>query len=928
MRKVLLFNLVLMCCISVSAQINDDWNEVGNAAYNSEINSVAFTSEDLGFAVGTGGAYLKTTDGGQTWVAFDTGFDYLFNKIVFTNPLTGYIAGSKFGDAEGKVIKTTNGGVTWTEVLTDNMTFYDIFFVDNNTGFAVCYESVYKTTDQGQTWIKATVNGAYDIYNVFFATPQEGYIAANGGCFKSTDGGVVWTKIKEGTFGSVTVTTGNLCYLSSNSHSYLFKSVDGGSTWNQTTSTGIEYSSKALVIDGMNMYAWSIDENYDGKIAKTTDGGSTWTRVLDNLTCPVRGIMRKTAGSFIACGSGGLFMSSTNGNSWDIVQQGLFKGKLNDICFINNTTAFAVSEAGVIVKTTDQCSSWQVLNSGTTEKLWGICATSENTLYAVGNNNTLLKTTDGGLTWNSSNSGYTMGFAHQGEIAFVDDNTGYAVMTDVFKTTDAGATWTDLSVPFTSTGISIPNSDTIYVSAFFGVNRSVDGGASWTNVNPMSSIFWGIDFLDAKKGIAAFQNYKVFNTEDAGNTWTDHHFQGESFRDAHMVDENIFYAIGLKGLILKSTDAGTTWNEVQSGTNSNLYDITFTSDNTGYILGQDGKILRRANVLTYALTFNVLGPDGAPLLDATVTLNGSGYPAGQYVMQGLLPGNYDYIVSRQGFCPSTGSIQLTGNYQQNINLFGCFTVNFQVSNYFDEPVENASITITGIGNTTTNAAGFASIITTSFQNADFAVAATGYKTNSGSLSAFNDTVFLIQLEAALDAPVALAPSSISFNSFTAKWSNAPQTDSVFLYVSTDNFQSFIPGFDGALIVGTEVLINNLSPNNTYTYKLRATNSYGVSDFSNTISVTTLTSGIFSQKQVLKMLARPNPATETIQFMLPGIENCAIVVTDANGRNVISELYDSTNDQGPTLNIIKLANGLYHARIMDGKQIYVCTFIKN
>lgn len=926
MKKILLLNLILICSC-VTAQVNDGWSEVGNAAYNSEINSVVFTSDEIGFAVGTGGSFLKTTDGGLTWVSYNTGFDYIFREIVFTNPLTGYIVGSQWWDSEGRVLKTTNGGVTWTEVLTFSERFFDLFFADNNTGFAVGYQAVLKTTDQGQTWTSYTVNGAYDIYSIFFATPQLGYIAANGGCFKTTDGGQVWNKVKEGSFGSVTVTSDNICYLSSNSHSYLFKSFDEGVTWNTTASTGIDFCNKAFIQNALIVYAWSKDDSYSYKIVKSFDGGASWTKVFDNPSYFIQGMARKPDGSFIACGKGGLFMKSNNGNSWDVAQQGLFRGKLNDICFVNNTTAYAVSEAGVIVKTTDQCASWQVLNSGTIEKLWGICATSESTLYAVGNHNTLLKTTNGGQTWVSSNAGYTSNEAHQGEIAFVDENTGYVAMTDVFKTTDAGATWNALSVPFTATGLSLPKSDTIFVSAFSGVQRSCDEGATWTNILPYSSIFWGIDFLNAREGIAAYQNFKVMTTKDAGNTWTNNHFQNKSFRDAHQVDGNILYAIGLKGLIIKSADGGATWNEVQSGTARDLYDITFTPDNTGYILGQDGQILRRVNVTTYTLTFDVMDPGGLVVQNATVTLNGIGYPAGQYVFTGLLPGTYEYSIGKQGFCPSTGYVELTGSYTQPVHLSHCYNVGFEVFNVYDDPVENAVITINSIGNATTNAAGYAAIFAPVIQNAGFSIVATGYKTYTGTITTMSDTIFQIQLDAAIDAPVALEPTSIFSTSFTAKWANAPQTDSVNIFVSDDDFLTYLPGLNGSLVVGTQLLIQNLVLGVTYKYKLRAINHYGISEFSNTISVTTNTNGTFSQAATRGILIIPNPASEIIQLNTKEIPASDIFIIDALGKVVLHEKVDGTLPKSHTINISMLKKGFYIVYIVSAQMQQSGTFVK-
>lgn len=79
----------------------------------------------------------------------------------------------------------------------------------------------------------------------------------------------------------------------------------------------------------------------------------------------------KPNGELFMSGGGGNILKSTNGTSWTIASEGLFKGMLHDMCFAENNTIFACGENGTIVKSTDNASSWSRLNSGTSERLWG-----------------------------------------------------------------------------------------------------------------------------------------------------------------------------------------------------------------------------------------------------------------------------------------------------------------------------------------------------------------------------------------------------------------------------------------------------------------------------------------------------------------------------------------------------------------------------
>jgi len=94
------------------------------------------------------------------------------------------------------------------------------------------------------------------------------------------------------------------------------------------------------------------------------------------------------------------------------------------------------------------------------------------------------------------------------------------------------------------------------------------------------------------------------------------------------------------------------------------------------------------------------------------------------------------------------------------------------------------------------------------------------------------------------APTATSATGMTGNSFTANWSSSSGASGYRLDVSTNSsFSSFVTGFQD-LDVG-DVLgrtVTGLSANTTYFYRVRAYNSAGTSSSSNTISVTTTSSG--------------------------------------------------------------------------------------
>ena len=54
-------------------------------------------------------------------------------------------------------------------------------------------------------------------------------------------------------------------------------------------------------------------------------------------------------------------------------------------------------------------------------------------------------------------------------------------------------------------------------------------------------------------------------------------------RDMYFVDENIGFVVGYNGDIYKSTDSGTTWRKLNSGTTLHLHSVYFIDENVGFV---------------------------------------------------------------------------------------------------------------------------------------------------------------------------------------------------------------------------------------------------------------------------------------------------------------------------------------------------------
>ena len=86
-------------------------------------------------------------------------------------------------------------------------------------------------------------------------------------------------------------------------------------------------------------------------------------------------------------------------------------------------------------------------------------------------------------------------------------------------------------------------------------------------------------------------------TTNTGNTWEEinsgTYFQLNSIK---FIDFTNGYVVGNSGLILYSSDAGSTWNKMRGSVATTfLYDLDFPDLNTGFICGGYGTILKTTN---------------------------------------------------------------------------------------------------------------------------------------------------------------------------------------------------------------------------------------------------------------------------------------------------------------------------------------------
>ncbi len=258
------------------------------------------------YAAGSEGV-AKSTDGGASWALLSQSPKPVYSLAIDPQTPTTLYAGT-----ENKVVfKSTDGGATWKRVGRGlGSGWVSALVVDPsapNTLYATVSRwsddflwrgGVYKSVDGGARWRRIGARVFTEWVQELIVAPREpGTLYAlvnNKGVFKSVDGGAKWTAINRGlpyceilaesdgrsysgegicTFGIAVdpQVAGTVYAIGSR---YLFKSVDGGASWNGVASFGggrILADPRASNI----LYAVVFSEQ-ENKLLRSLDGGANW----------------------------------------------------------------------------------------------------------------------------------------------------------------------------------------------------------------------------------------------------------------------------------------------------------------------------------------------------------------------------------------------------------------------------------------------------------------------------------------------------------------------------------------------------------------------------------------------------------------------------------------------------------------------------
>jgi len=344
-----------------------------------------------------------------------------------------------------------------------------------------------------------------------------------------------------------------------------------------------------------------------GGVWKTIDGGVSYVPLTDYLGDTAMGsvAVAKSQPSVIYAGTGeannsgdskygiGLLKSTNGGATWSVIPGPPDSSGLG--AFVRR----AISR--IVVDPTD---------AGTV-----YLTVADFAANGVGGNTGVWKTTDGGSTWTNTTAAVGLDSFQPYSDLVIDPtvdpvahhpltlytaigNYGGSTANGIYKTTDGGTTWTQLTtgLPTTNAGrialaLAPSAPQTLYTSisdtgktggnfgALVGLYKTTDGGANWAQLSGVPNYLGGQGWYD---------NAVVVSPTDANTV-----FAGGVVNYGAQFYNQLATLIG-------STDGGVTFHDYSVGQNfigphTDLHALTFTADGSKLLDGNDGGVWRLEN---------------------------------------------------------------------------------------------------------------------------------------------------------------------------------------------------------------------------------------------------------------------------------------------------------------------------------------------
>lgn len=136
-------------------------------------------------------------------------------------------------------------------------------------------------------------------------------------------------------------------------------------------------------------------------------------------------------------------------------------------------------------------------------------------------------------------------------------------------------------------GVSFLTKDIGYIVGYGRILATTDGGNSWM-VQRNNETLFAVSFVNTSTGWAVGLNGTILKTSNAGLTWEKQNSNvSEELYSVFFCNSQVGYAVGYKGKVLKTIDGGLNWEIMPrpSSTINYLWSVYFINQDVGWIIG-------------------------------------------------------------------------------------------------------------------------------------------------------------------------------------------------------------------------------------------------------------------------------------------------------------------------------------------------------
>ncbi|MFH1195581.1 MAG: YCF48-related protein [bacterium] len=299
--------------IAQSQHVSEEWSEISTGV-DADLTQLFWTTDVCGWAVGTSGTIIKTTDAGNSWHQVPSGVTTKLTGIAFNKSQDGSYTFGAISGEYGTILTTSDGGATWVKASSPtSYSFYSIAAGDpvsakgNILSIVGELSKVYISYDHGQSWVPQMTSSPMDhLYKIFYLDHQFACIVGSNG----------------------------IIYITSN----------GGASW--TYKAG----------DPANPYLYGVyfhDYNFgyitgqNGTILNTTNGGDNWTKQNTGSSQQLNDIIFADQNNGYVVGNNSTLLQTTNGETWSGVNIG-YENTFNDVAVDKKKNIWIAGDGGFL----------------------------------------------------------------------------------------------------------------------------------------------------------------------------------------------------------------------------------------------------------------------------------------------------------------------------------------------------------------------------------------------------------------------------------------------------------------------------------------------------------------------------------------------------------------------------------------------------